>query len=184
MSADEQQRDAKLVEAMARGDRAALAALYEHHAPRLLTLLRHLMGQRAEAQDVLHDVFLEAWRRAGDYSEERGSVSVWLSLRARSRALDRLRSAHQTRTRGFSEELLRQLSDPQADPTRSTDHGKLAHVLGALAHEEQEVIVLGYFGGLSSSEIAARLQIPTGTVKSRTRSALNKLRATLTEEPT
>ncbi len=169
-------QDATLVERMARGDRAALAELYTRHAPRLMSLLIRLLGQPPEAQDVLHDVFLEAWRRAADYSPERGSVSAWLSLRTRSRALDRLRAAPRTRAATFSEELLSTLLDPNSDPARTSDHGRLLQVLQKLAREEQEVLVLGYFEGLSSSEIANRLNIPVGTVKSRTRTALEKLR--------
>ena len=175
-SPEEQERDCRLVEAMARGDRPALAELYEHHASRLLALLRHLLGRGSGAEDVLQDVFLEAWRRASTYSPERGSVSAWLSLRARSRALDLLRSAHRNRTRSITDDLLRQLRDPAANPARTTEYGKLKDVLDQMASEEREVIVLGYFGDLSSTEIAATLGIPVGTVKSRTRSGLRKLR--------
>ncbi len=182
-AADEQEQDHALVRAMARGDRRALAHLYERHAPRLLALLRRLLGEPAEAQDLLHDIFLEAWKRADDYAPERGSVSAWLSLRTRSRALDRLRSAPRTRTRSFSDELLQKLRDPKADPTRTTDHAKLLRVLQDLGPEEREVIILGYFGGLSSSEIASHIGIPVGTVKSRTRSGLQRLRISM-EGPT
>src|SRR5687767_7645752 len=85
--------DSGLVASMARGDRAALGMLYERHASRLLALLLRILGDRAEAEDLLHDVFLEAWRHAADYSTARGTVSAWLVLRARSRAIDRRRSA-------------------------------------------------------------------------------------------
>ena len=171
--------DAALVARMARGDRAALAELYARHASRLMSLLVRLLGQVPEAQDVLQDVFLEVWRCAADFSAERGSVSAWLSLRARSRALDRLRAA--PRSVGFGEELLANLLDQAHDPARTADCGRLLQVLQEIAVDEREVLVLGYFEDLSSSEIAARLNLPVGTVKSRTRTALEKLRRRMSE---
>src|SRR4051812_40937878 len=92
-----EESDAELVARMARGERAALATLYSRHAARLLALAVHILRDRAEAEDLLHDVFLEAWQKAASYSEERGAVSAWLSLRARSRAIDRRRSVPRTR---------------------------------------------------------------------------------------
>ncbi|HEX6766586.1 MAG TPA: sigma factor, partial [Polyangiaceae bacterium] len=85
--------DADIVARMARGDRAALGELYGRHAGRVLALLLKILGDRAEAEDLLHDVFLETWRHAAAYSPERGTVAAWLVLRARSRAIDRRRSA-------------------------------------------------------------------------------------------
>ena len=98
VQATEGETDAELVGRMARGDRSALGALYGRHAGRLLGLLLKILGDRAESEDLLHDVFLEAWRRAGDYSAERGSVAAWLVLRARSRAIDRRRSVPRARS--------------------------------------------------------------------------------------
>jgi RNA polymerase sigma-70 factor, ECF subfamily len=167
--------DAELVASMARGDRKALAALYERHAPRLLALATRILGVRDEAEDLLHDVFVETWRHAADYSQERGTVATWLSMRTRSRAIDR-RRASPRRTMTDSTQAAAELSDPSADPARTSDHGKLRQALGCMSPEEQQVIVLGYFEGLTSSEIAERVGTPIGTVKSRTRAALAKLR--------
>jgi RNA polymerase sigma-70 factor, ECF subfamily len=174
--------DTVLVSRMARGDRDALSTLYARHAPRLLALTVGILRDRGEAEDVLHDVFLEAWKSAATYSEERGTVPAWLSLRARSRAIDRRRSP---RARAVSLEASGHPTavDPGLDPARIHDHERLARALSALSPEEQEVILLGYFEGLSSSEIAERIQKPIGTVKSRTRSALGKLRGVLDPEP-
>lgn len=171
--------DDELVLRMARGDRAALGTLYGRHAARLLALVRQIVGDRAEAEDVLHDTFLEAWRRAHDYSSERGSVGAWLAVRARSRALDRRRAPAR---RGLALEMagLAELVAGDAEPTEIAfvaEQGRLRAALSAMAPEERQVLVLGYFAGLSSSEIAAEAQIPIGTVKSRVRSALIKLRA-------
>lgn len=171
--------DPTLVSRMARGDRAALSELYARHAPRLLAITAGILRDRAEAEDVLHDVFLEAWKSAASYTEERGTVSAWLSLRARSRAIDRRRAPAHARAVSLEASGRALEVDPSLEPGRMGDHERLARALSALSAEEQEVIVLGYFEGLSSSEIAERLHKPVGTVKSRTRSALGKLRGVL-----
>jgi RNA polymerase sigma-70 factor (ECF subfamily) len=171
--------DAALVARMARGDRAALSALYTRHAPRLLALVVGILRHRADAEDVLHEVFLEAWQKAASYAEDRGSVSAWLSLRARSRAIDRRRSAPRTRTVALEAIELDGPIDPALDPARIQDHRRLGHAFAVMSEDEQQVLVLGYFEGLSSREIAEQLGAPMGTVKSRTRSALHKLRAAL-----
>jgi RNA polymerase sigma-70 factor (ECF subfamily) len=174
--------DADLVERMARGDRAALSALYARHAPRLLALALQILHDRPEAEDVLHDVFLEAWQKAATYSTDRGSVGAWLSLRARSRAIDRRRAAPRARSVSLEGAGIDQPSDPSVDPVRIQDHRRLGTAFAVMTADEQRVIELGYFEGLSSSEIAERIAVPIGTVKSRTRSALQKLRAALGED--
>jgi RNA polymerase sigma-70 factor, ECF subfamily len=178
-TASESNSDAALVANMARGDRAALAVLYERHAPRLCALARQILGEPGEAEDLLHDVFLEVWRHAADYSEARGSVWSWLSLRTRSRAIDRRRSAPRARTIGLADSHLEMLSavpDSSRDPLRLSERGRLRKALSTMSEPEREVLFLGYFQGLSCSEIAESLGAPLGTIKSRTRAALSKLR--------
>ncbi|HET9929293.1 MAG TPA: sigma-70 family RNA polymerase sigma factor [Polyangiaceae bacterium] len=171
--------DVELVQRMARGDRDALGALYERHAPRLSTLAQHILGRSNEAEDLLHDVFLEAWRHAANYTEARGSVWAWLCVRTRSRAIDRRRaSPRNVSLEGFPdrsplEELV------EGDLELSPERDKLRSALLEMSREEREVLALGYFEGMSSSEIADAIRIPVGTVKSRTRSALAKLRERL-----
>jgi len=171
--------DVELVRRMTRGDSSALAALYERHAPKLSAIAHHLLGQANDAEDVLHDVFLEAWRHANDYSEARGSVWSWLAVRTRSRAIDRRRSAPRRLSVELSDEQLdpRRSFDDSAVDTPSPDRERLQRALRRTSAEEREVLWLGYFEGLSSSEIATKIGIPLGTVKSRARSALAKLRA-------
>jgi RNA polymerase sigma-70 factor (ECF subfamily) len=171
--------DVELVQRMARGDTAALASLYERHAPKLAAIARHLLGQPDDAEDLLHDVFLEAWRHAADYAEERGSVWAWLAVRTRSRAVDRRRSAPRRLTVQFTESHLDVLSvgGELGIDAPLTERARLTRALTRTSAEEREVLWLGYFEGLSSSEIAQKVGIPLGTVKSRARSALAKLRA-------
>jgi RNA polymerase sigma-70 factor, ECF subfamily len=168
--------DEALVERMSRGDRAALGVLYERHAPRLRALLLFILRDAGEADDALHDVFIEAWGRSTDYARERGTVSAWLGLRARSRAIDRVRSRKARAEKDASAELEPPPWDPSADPIRTLDHARLPGLLGQMSEAEREVLMLGYFEGLSSSEIGERVGVPVGTVKSRTRSALAKLK--------
>jgi RNA polymerase sigma-70 factor (ECF subfamily) len=172
--------DPELVGRMARGDRTALAELYERHAPRLCALARQILGDAVEAEDLVHDVFLEAWRHASEYAEARASVWSWLALRTRSRAIDRRRAAPRQRTIGLADshlELIGAAPDSSKDPGRGSERERLRQALASMSEAEREVLLLGYFQGLSASEIAERLGAPLGTVKSRTRSALNRLRA-------
>jgi RNA polymerase sigma-70 factor (ECF subfamily) len=174
--------DALLVRAIADGDRQALARLYDRYGGHLLALGQRILGERREAEDLLHDVFLEVWRRAGAYDAERGSVRAWLLMRMRSRALDRLKAAGFARVVSMEE---RRLPEPSPvggeDPLLAPDREAVRRALSALPTEQRQVLELGYFEGLSSSEIAERIGAPIGTVKSRVAAALAKLRACLQE---
>jgi RNA polymerase sigma-70 factor (ECF subfamily) len=174
--------DQALVRAIANGDTRALAALYDRHAPIMLGLARRIVGGKPEAEDIVHDVFVEAWRRAADYDENRGSVKAWLLLRTRSRAIDYRKSASVARTVPAGDgQWLTLLADPRADESEAPDRAHIRRALVQLNAEQREVLLLGYFEGLSSSEIAARLSIPIGTVKSRVAAALGALRAALSD---
>ncbi len=169
--------DVRLMRALARGDRAALEPLYDRYAPLLLALAHKVLGPRRETEDLVHDVFLEAWRCARDFDPERGSVRAWLVTRLRSRALDRLRSA------GRAKVVLSDESMPEAvsadDPSQGTDRDKVHRALAQLSPEHRQVLELAYFDGLTSSEIAAQTNLPIGTVKSRVARGLAHLRALL-----
>jgi RNA polymerase sigma-70 factor (ECF subfamily) len=172
--------DADLVRRMARGDRPALASLYERHAGALLILAERILRSRADAEELLHDVFLEAWTHSAEYVEEKASVRTWLALRTRSRALDRLKSKERRRVVYTSDP-----PEPVGSLERSPyagELGQLDNVLGQLPEVQREVLVLGYFEGLSCSEIALRIGAPLGTVKSRIRNALAALRSDLNRE--
>ena len=180
---DPSSTDEALVRAIANGDTRALAALYDRHAPLMLGLARRIVGGKPEAEDIVHDVFVEAWRRAGDYDESRGSVKAWLLLRTRSRAIDFRKSAGVARTVPTGDSAwLASLIDPRGDDSEAPDRARVRRVLSALSAEQQEVLVLGYFEGLSSSEIATQVGIPIGTVKSRVAAALSALRQALTDQ--
>jgi RNA polymerase sigma-70 factor (ECF subfamily) len=144
-----------------------LAALYARHAGALLVLARSMLQTPEEAEDLIHDVFLEAWRRSAEYAEERGTVRTWLFMRARSRALDRLKSARRWREANSS-------TEPEAAALPNPPW--MLDLLSKMPECQRQVLMLGYFEGLTTVEIAERLRIPAGTVKSRTRAALASLR--------
>jgi RNA polymerase sigma-70 factor (ECF subfamily) len=174
-NADDAEIDAALVAAMAKGDRDALSRLYERHSGLLLGLAMRIVRDRREAEDLLHDVFLEAWRSAKDFDPKRGRVRTWLAIRMRSRALDLQKSARVSRNAGDSGlELLVDESEG-----KSPDHARVRNALAALGPDQRRVLELAYFEGLSCTEIAARVEIPVGTVKSRIAAGLDRLRAFL-----
>lgn len=169
--------DASLVRRVAGGDRDALAALYDRYAQQMLAIGVRMLRDQREAEDVLHDVFVEVWRRAGDYDARRGSVRVWMFVRMRSRTLDRCRSPGRTRAVALDESFAQRIAAD--DPSRTADQQRACAALMDLPEAQRQVVELAYFGGLSSTAIAHELQLPVGTVKSRMAAALNKLRAGL-----
>ena len=175
--------DSRLLQAMADGDRGALARLYDRHAPALLALSARVLGSAGEAEDLVQDVLLEAWHRAGDYDPARGSVRTWLAVRTRSRALDRLRSAGRLRLVApppdDSDERAEAIAEQGEDPALAPDRRRVRHAVTLLPESQRTVLELGYYEGLTSAEIALRTNIPIGTVKSRVAAALSRLRETL-----
>jgi RNA polymerase sigma-70 factor (ECF subfamily) len=171
--------DVELISGAAEGDRDCLAALYDRYAPACLAIGRRILGDRREAEDLLHDVFLEAWRQAGDYDQGRGTVRSWLLMRMRSRALDRRKAASFARRADLptGDSISESAPLPLEDPTLGPDRSAVRLALAQLPAEQRQVLELGYFEGLSSSEIAERVRAPIGTVKSRVAAALAKLRA-------
>ena len=175
--------DAALVARIASGDQKAVGLLYDRYSSILLAVGVRVLGARREAEDLLHDVFLEVWRRAADYNPDRGSVRVWLCMRMRSRALDRIRSAGRAPNVSTEEAKIPEAVHPGEDPSVTADRAVVRRALGALPEEQRVVLLLGYFEGLSSSEIAEKLDLPIGTVKSRVAAGLKKLRAALGDNP-
>lgn len=172
-------RATELVRRVAKEDRDALAELYDQMSPAVHTFALRTLGSRRDAEDLVHDLFLEIWRRARDYDPERGSVRQWLLLRARSRALDRLRRTRRAGRAALHATEQRELWASVIDPDVVRDSAWLRGSLQALPDSQRAVVELSYFGGFSSAEIARELAIPVGTVKSRMARALAQLRLRL-----
>jgi RNA polymerase sigma-70 factor (ECF subfamily) len=179
--------DRELAARLRRGDPAALEGLYDRYSGLVLALLLRIVGSRAEAEDLLQEVFLQAWRRAPEYDPQRGSFSAWLFTIARNRALDVVRSPrHRMQVEGAEREEAAP-PDPVAagTPEESTALRERATLVrGALAElspPQREAIELAYYGGLTHTEIASKTGEPLGTVKSRISQAAARLRAALAQ---
>jgi RNA polymerase sigma-70 factor (ECF subfamily) len=167
--------DSELLLQIARGQQAPLGVLYDRHAGLLQGVLLRVLGDAQEAEDVLHEVFLEVWERASDYDASRGSVRAWLVMRARSRGLDRLRALGRVRTLPSDTTL----HEAAASAPAPADTLSVRRALSNLAPELRTLLELGYFEGMSSTEIAEHEQLAIGTVKSRVARALAELREVL-----
>jgi RNA polymerase sigma-70 factor (ECF subfamily) len=181
--------DREMIERIGRGDQTAFGALYDRLNGPLYSLALRMLGDAADAQDALQDVFLQIWSRARTYDPEQSSVFSWTVLLTRSRVIDRLRA------RGRRLRVLVASSDVKEDPTEAADAStaegvadtadkndeaaRVRSILSNLPSEQREAIELAFFTHLTHHEIAARLGQPLGTVKARIRRGLLKLRERL-----
>jgi RNA polymerase sigma-70 factor (ECF subfamily) len=173
--------DAELLRAVAGGDESALASLYDRYASILLGLVLRIVHSRGEAEDVLQEVFLQVWRRAVDFDEGRGRPFTWLVTLARSRAIDRLRALDSRGRAALASqrEPSEEVSDATADTFRAEQGEIVRDALSQLSEEQRTTLLLAYQEGLTQTEIAERLKQPLGTVKTRTRAGLLKMRELL-----
>lgn len=182
-------RDAKLVariaahEADAEDASDALSELYDRFAGLLLAVSRRILGSQEEAEDVLQEVFVQVWNQAARYESSRSSVSTWLSLIARSRSIDRLRSRQVQERTAQSAHEENPLEDASPEGVGNVLHEerrkRLLAVLAELPEEQRGVLELAFFQGMTQSEISAATDTPLGTVKTRTLLAMRKLRKAL-----
>jgi RNA polymerase sigma-70 factor (ECF subfamily) len=185
-AAESQADDVSCLQRIVSGDQAAAEGLYDRHARPLYSLILRILGDEPEAEDVLQEVFAQAFRQASRYDTRRGPVTAWLLTIARSRAIDRLR-ARRTRVeaRGAGIEIIDDMPAVQLDAASAMldeERSRLVReALLGLPLLQRMAIELAYFEGLSHAEIAARLEQPLGTIKTRIRLALLKLRDVLTE---
>lgn len=175
--------DAELLRRILGGDADALATLYDRHAPTLLALAHRVLRNSGDAEEVLQEAFVQVWNRADSYDPERSSVSTWLVLVTRSRAIDRLRNrrVREKTLTGAQQEEKRFHTSPEG-ARNVMQHERRMRVRGELTRlplEQQQVLELAFYRGMTQSEIAAATGIPLGTVKTRTLLAMKKLRKAL-----
>jgi RNA polymerase sigma-70 factor (ECF subfamily) len=184
--------DAALVRLVAERRPEALAELYDRFAPTLLALARRVLDNHADAEEVLQEVFVQVWNRGERYDPARSSVSTWLVLIARSRAIDRLRSrrvverTHEATAHAAVDAS--GLGEPHTSPEAFENvfiherHERVRREMAALPAEQRQVLEMAFYQGLTQSEIAAQAGLPLGTVKTRTLLAMKKLRNALRPE--
>jgi RNA polymerase sigma-70 factor (ECF subfamily) len=177
--------DAALVRAMADGDDRALGALYDRWQGIVHGVVARILRQPNDIEDIVEETFWQAWRQASRFDPARGAVQTWLLTIARSRALDRARAIRRRRESPIEgddgEVVVQQVApdDPGLDAEAAERRRVVTAALAQLPAEQREVLELGYYGGLSQSEIAERTGQPLGTVKTRMRLAMQKLRSQL-----
>jgi RNA polymerase sigma-70 factor, ECF subfamily len=180
-----EQEWAALVQAIAAGDQLALHGLYERAHRPVFTLALRITANRETAEEIVVDLFHDVWRRASSYDPANGTVLGWIMNQARSRAIDRLRFENRKKRRndGDQQSPAEVAADPR-DMVELAEQGEaLRTALAALTPDERQAIEATFFAGLTHAEAAARLDQPLGTVKTRIRSALNKLRRVLSTNP-
>lgn len=170
--------DADLLARTAAADREAFAAFYDRYAGRAYGLILHFLRNRTDADDVLQETFLQVWKQAGRFDRSRATAEAWVLLLARSRALDRLRTRRPEPTEAVPEPACD--TDPAIDLERSDEAGRLFTAVEELPDAQKCLIRLSFFGGLTHDEIARREGLPLGTVKTRIRLGITRLRDRLT----
>lgn len=175
--------DRDLVRRLAAGEQEALGRLYDRYAGMLLALALRVVGRREEAEEVVQEVLLQAWRQADRYRPDRSSVSTWLVMMTRSRAIDRVRSRNVVaRTVAAASKEERRLHESPAggrNVLQQERGDRLQAELAKLPDEQRQVLELAFFSGMTQREIAADTDTPLGTVKTRTLLAMKKLRQAL-----
>lgn len=181
--------DSQLVSRMAAGEDAALGDLYDRYGRTVYALALAIVREPADAEEVVVDAFGQAWRSAASFDAARGSVGAWLATIARTRALDSVRSrgrrarAHERAALLSDNGVAAPIATTGSDPSRAVELGDarrlVSQALAVLSSPQRVAIELAYFEGLSQSEIAERLSEPLGTIKTRIRAGMEKLRGLL-----
>ena len=165
-----------------RGDRGAFGELYDETSPRVFGLVRRLVVDPAQAEEVTQDVYLEIWQNAARFDAAKGSAVAWMFTIAHRRAVDRIRSAqaaHDRDLRVGARDLDVPVDTVAEAAETSIEHERVRGALGELSDLQRECVALAYYGGLTQAEIAERLDVPLGTVKTRLRDGMIRLRNVL-----
>lgn len=164
------------------GDRAALQTVYRLTSAKLFGISLRILGERSDAEDVLQEVYLTVWRKAADFDPGRASPMTWLIAIARNRAIDRLRASRTSRRMepiDVAAELADDMIGADSAIERSQEHQRLHHCLERLAEHERTALHAAFFDGNTYDELATRMKVPLGTMKSWIRRSMVKLKACL-----
>lgn len=173
----------QLIAQIAEGDQAALAAFYDRSSPHVFGLVLQILGDREAAEEVTLDIYMQVWRQAHTFDDKRGTPGGWLMILARTRAIDRFRAGTTERGRIESLEAVGFFASDHETPEEvlagQQRRQLVRQALEGLTADQRQAIALAYFYGLSQSEIAEKLDLPLGTVKTRMRLGMMKLRDAL-----
>lgn len=182
------EEDLRLLLRVKNGDQAAFAELYDRYAPLVFSMVVRIVQETAEAEDVVQEIFLTVWNKVSLFNEEKGSVYTWIVTITRRKAIDRLRSKEMmNRRERIDEDTAGTIPDAayMANPLNvaigAEYDGMMRSALMSLSDDQRQVIELSYYEGYTQEQIAGRLNIPLGTVKTRMRQGLMKLRDFLQE---
>ena len=179
--------DEELIRRIMRAEPEAARVLYGRYGRLVYSLAQQVIGDTAAAEEITQDVFLLVWEKAGTYRAEKARVVTWIARIARNRAIDVLRQhrSRETRSRGAWEELKKDAETPAPDPGERLEtqrlHAQVREAVSSLPPEQKAALTLAYFQGLTHQEIASQLGEPLGTIKTRIRAAMQKLRVMLEE---
>ncbi|MEM7553965.1 MAG: sigma-70 family RNA polymerase sigma factor [Cyanobacteria bacterium P01_A01_bin.84] len=185
MTAQKPIDETQLIIQIAQGDQKALSTLYDRYARPIYSLVLKMLNSVEESEEIVLDVFSQVWRTAQNYNIERGRVDTWLFMMARSRSLDRMRSKQRkANTISISNEtddikIASNSTLPEEDLLIKERRGRIIVALYEIPPEQRETIELAYFQGLTQKEIAEKTGVSLGTVKTRIRLALSKLKSML-----
>jgi len=168
---------AALIRLVARGDQAAFDAVYDQVAPSVFGIVRRVVRDAAQSEEVTQDVLLELWRSAAKFDAERGSATAWVMTLAHRRAIDRVRSVQKAADRERRTARADVPYDEVAEAVESSlERERVRRCLGSLTELQRESVTLAYYGGYTYGQVASLLGVPPGTVKTRMRDALIRLR--------
>ncbi|MEZ4452830.1 MAG: sigma-70 family RNA polymerase sigma factor [Nannocystaceae bacterium] len=171
-----EQDDAGLLQAASRGDSAAMAGLFDAYAPLLFGVAQRILGDRNLAEDVVRDVFIEIWTKAGSYEPSGASVRVWLLMHLRQRALERLRSGKVGRMVSMEDTQIAFVVGDDEGSALAPAREQVQRLIDLLPPKQRNMIQLAYFEGLTSEQIAARTKVPTSRVAAEIAAAIASLR--------
>lgn len=172
-------RQQALLERVASGDRGAFGDLYDELAPRVFGLVKRLLVDHSQSEEVTQEIFLEIWQTATRFDPNKGGATTWILTMAHRRAVDRVRASQSSRDRDLKvgiRDFAADYDNVSDTVETSVEHERVARAMGRLTELQRQAITLSYYGGYSNSEVATILSVPIGTVKTRIRDGMIRLR--------
>ncbi len=169
----------ELLARVAQGDQKAFSALYDEVAPRVFGLVRRLLVDHAQSEEVTQEIFLEIWTNAGRYEPSKGGATTWILTMAHRRAVDRIRASQAGRDRDVKigiRDYVAEYDHVESTVEVTIEHERVKQAMSQLTELQRQAVSLAYYGGYSHSEVATMLKVPIGTVKTRLRDGMIRLR--------